>query len=248
VCHSPPIWSPSGQSIAFRFMDKGSPSTAFMDPFSGTFNKFPEQGRSFIAWIDSNTFADTDRGTIAFRDVGNGKIQTQRKAPIGDHPLSVAAAPMNAPAPFIGSSAKDGRSAIRFYQKDLTPGRPVWTEPKAGGGLSGAIANEYPRIDLMGEFVAWTRIKGGGDNRVIALKPVYAPPDQPPTIIGDKDFQSVYFCDWTEQGTLLANASRDGKKWSLVIYDRDGQLIRTMETPAPPAKGSIASWRKYGHR
>ena len=149
---------------------------------------------------------------------------------------------------YIGTSTRDGRSTVRFFSKDFSPGRPVWTEPKGQGGLNGAIANEYPRVDLMGEFVAWTRMKGPGDLRVIAMKPTYAPPDQPPAVIGDKDFQSVYFCDWTEQGTMLGNASTDGKNWMLVIYDRDGTLLRRLATPAPPAKGAIASWRKYGHR
>jgi len=248
VCHSPPIWSPSGQSIAFRLMDRGVPSTAFMDPFSGSFSKFPENGRSFITWVDSNTFVDTDRSTIAVRDAGNGKIRTSRQMPIFDHPISLSAAPMSAPGPYIGTMSANGRSAVRFFKKDLSPSRPVWTEPKGAGGLAGAIANEYPRVDEMGELVAWTRMNGGTERRVIALKPVYAPPDQPPTLIGDKDFLSVYFCDWTEQGTLLGNATKDGRNWQLVIYNRDGTLLRAMETQVRPTKGTIASWRKYGHR
>ena len=248
VCHSPPMWSPSGQSIAFRYADKGLEATAIMDPFSGVFRKVPEQGRQFITWTDSNTFVDSDRNTLSTRDAGTGKVVASLRVPWNEHPISIAAAPLSAPAPYIGTTASDGRSSVRFFKKDLSPARPVWTEPKGPGGLSGAIANEYPRVDEMGEFVAWTRTNGSIDKRVIAIKPVAAPPNQPPSLIGKDDFKSVYFCDWTEQGTLLGNASNDLKNWTLVIYDRQGKLLNTLPTPARPAKGTIASWRKYGHR
>jgi prepilin-type N-terminal cleavage/methylation domain-containing protein len=256
VCHSPPIWSPSGQQIAFRFMDKGNqPATAILEPYSGTFTKFPENGRSFLAWGDSGTFVDTDRSTIATRDAGTGRILKQASMPLFDHPVSLFGAPAGAPGPYIGSRVKDGRSAIAFFKKDLGPAKPVWTEPTGAGGLAGALSNQYPRVDMMGEFVAWTRARsqgGGGigaDNRCIAMKPVYAPPDQPPFLIGaDSTFKSVCFCDWTEQGELLGNASVDNKNWQLVIFDRNGNLIRKLGTQVPPAKGSIAAYRKYGHR
>jgi prepilin-type N-terminal cleavage/methylation domain-containing protein len=241
VCHSPPAWSPSGQSIAFRYMFKGTPYTALLDPFSGRLDKFPENGRSFIGWMDSTRFIDSDRNILNVRDAGNGKVQQSLGVPIDKHPISLASAPANAPGPFVGTSSRGGRNSVSFFRKDLTPGKPVWSE--AGG----ALANEHPRVDEMGEFIAWTKRRAGGDPRVIAMKHVNDAPSQPPTLIG-MEYQSVYFCDWTEQGDLLGNASKDNRTWTLVVFDRKGNLLRRMETAVPPLKGSTASWRKYGHR
>ena len=247
VCHSPPTWSPSGQTIAFRYMFKGTSYTALLEPMSGQLTKFPEQNRSFIGWLDSNRFVESDRSTLGVRDAQTGARLQEFQSGMNQHPLSFASAPANAPGPFIGAVSKNGRSMICFLRKDLSPGRPVWTDPNFG-----ALANEYPRVDPMGEFVAWTnRRSNGGEPCAIALKAINDPPGRPPTLIGTLDgvgFQSVYFCDWTEQGELLGNASRDGRNWSLVVYDRNGKYLRTMETAVRPLKGSIASWRKYGHR
>jgi len=41
---------------------------------------------------------------------------------------------------------------------------------------------------------------------------------------------------------------RAGASRALVILDKDGRLVRTLETAVPPAPGVIASRRKYGHR
>ena len=243
VCHSPPAWSPSGQSIAFRYMFRGTAYTALMDPSSGRLDKFPENGRSFIGWLDSTRFVDSDRNMLNIRDAGNGKVQQTLGVPTEKHPISLNSAPANAPGPFIGTSARNGRNTVSFFRKDLTPGKPVWSEN------GGALANEHPRVDMMGEFIAWTRRRTpGGEPRVIAMKHVNDAPGQPPTLIGMEGFQSVYFCDWTEQGDLLGNASKDSRTWTLVVYDRSGKLLRRMETAVPPLKGAIASWRKYWHR
>jgi hypothetical protein len=83
------------------------------------------------------------------------------------------------------------------------------------------------------------------------MKPIDDNKDTPPTLIGRTipvTFRAVYFCDWTEQGTLLANATTNGRDWQLVLYDRRGVLIRKVETAVAPAEGVIASFRKYGHR
>ena len=253
VCHSPPAWSPSGQAIAFRFMDSGGEqATAILEPASGQVAKFKEAGRSFVGWLDSSRFVDSDLGSLSIRDAGTGQFQHTLKlhgTAIEDHPATLTGAPAAAPAPLVGTARRGGRSTVLFFRKDLTPGRRVWAEP----GVSGVTFNENPRVDPAGEFVAWTRMRpgGGGDARAVALKPVNAPPDQPPDMIGADaagGFRSVFFCDWTEQGELLANATADGKSWTLVIYARNGTLIRRLETPMPPSKGTIASWRKYGHR
>ena len=109
---------------------------------------------------------------------------------------------------------------------------------------------ESPRVDMMGEFVAWTlHGPAAGGSAAVGIKGVNDPVSMRPTILGRaQGYGDVYFCDWTEQGTLLCNMSQSGQSWQLALFDRTGNLIRKLETPVPPAKGVVASWRKYGHR
>ena len=51
-----------------------------------------------------------------------------------------------------------------------------------------------------------------------------------------------------ETGDILANVTKNGKDWKLVIFDRQGNLLREIDTPTPPGPGIVASWRKYGRR
>lgn len=242
VCHAPPTWSPSGQKIAFRMMERGVPYTALIEPFSGAVTKFPENARSFFGWYDSTQFVDSDRGTLAFRHADTGKVLSISAPTMRDHPTYLAATPPHAPAPFIGAMRRPDGVAICFFKKDLTPARAVYVE--RGGRV---VDHEYPRIDPMGEFVAWSRASGA-DRFSIALKGVNEEPTRPPSLLIPDGFRSVYFCDWTEQGTLLANGTEDGRNFVLLTLDRDGKLLRRMETAVRPAKGVVASWRKYGHR
>ena len=87
--------------------------------------------------------------------------------------------------------------------------------------------------------------------RKIAWKSVNDPPNQAPTliggIVGGVSYTEICFCDWTEQGQILANANRSGT-WKLTIFDRSGRMVRELPTIMPPAAGVIASWRKYNHK
>jgi hypothetical protein len=158
-----------------------------------------------------------------------------------DHPVYLAAAPLSAPAPFIGTMRRPGSATVCFFKKDLSPGKPVYEEPGAN-----VIENEYPRVDMMGEYVAWTR--HDGDAAAIAFKHINEAPARPPSLLIPKGYRYAYFCDWTDQGTMLANVSADGQNWVLAVVDRDDNLLRVMQTAVPPSKGVVASWRKYGHK
>ena len=241
VCHAPPTWSPSGQSIAFRFMDRNVPHTAILEPFGGTIAKFPENGRSFFGWYDSTQFVDSDRGTLAFRHADTGKVISMQSPPMMNHPTYLAATPANAPQPFIGAMRRMDSIAICYFKKDLSPGRAIHVE------RGQVTQNEYPRLDPMAEYVAWSR-GNGGDNFAVALKGVNDEPSRPASLLLPVGYRSAYFCDWTEQGTLLVNATDNGRDWCLLTIDKDAKLLRRMETSVRPSKGVIASWRKYGHK
>ena len=239
ACHSPPVWSPSGQFIAYRGTGAGGTFTAILDPMGTTPTKPLDGGRAFMAWLDSNRYIESDRMQLQSRHVDNGLID--RKLSNGEHLVSLAPAPLAAPAPFIAATSHGQASMICFLKSDLSYGPKVWID-NSGGQLS----QEWPRVDPMGEYVAWTK-KLKSNARVIAFKGVRDQLQLQPTLLG-QDFRSIYFCDWTDDGLLLANASVDGTTWQLVILDRAGQVRRKLETDVPPAEGVVASWRHYGPR
>ena len=253
VCHTPPIWSPSGQLVAFTLMDGPAAHVGVWDPFADLPRKLPNAGHHFLTWIDSRRFLDASGpGGLWERDAETGASGVHHGQAHGNqsHLMFVSPAPANAPAPFIASVKRDGRSSISFVRRDFGLGRRVWSEPQGASG-SAVLANIHPRVDPVGQYVAWTRTRAGGNGpeapRAIALKHVGDAPDAPPTMLG-MQYRNAYFCDWTEQGTLLVNVSENNQRWSLAVLDRDGRLLRTLGTAIPPAKGVIASWRKYGHR
>ena len=247
VCHSPPVWNPSGTEIAFRFADGSSYYTGLLDPYSGQVRK-QRDGRRFMGWLGAGRFAEVQpgpRAPIYSRDSYGGAsiLAGNNEAGI----VFFSPAPPNAPAPYVAATkarVAGGGGAVTgivLLRKDLARGKRLWEEKAAGSS-----ALEMPRIDPNGEYVAWTGQASGG--RSIQLKHVNDPLEMPPTQIGRDLFKSVYFCDWTEEGTLLGNASEDGKNWVLVLFDRNGKLLRRIETDVRPAEGPVASWRKYGHQ
>ena len=244
VCHSPPVWSPSGQTLAFRSTEKGRFTTALLDPMSDRITHYDEERNYFIGWLDSSHYVESDRDDLRTRNAQSGKILDSVKMARGGETLYLAPAPPNAPGRFIATAVRDGRDLVAFLRKDLSIGKTVWQEPP--GGAAG-LAYEAPRVDPTGEFVAWTRRKAaGGEPRMLAYKATSEPASKPPTVLGDQ-YWSAYFCDWTEQGQLLVNVETD-KGWVLVILDRAGKEVRRLPTPVRPSRGPVASWRKYGHR
>ena len=243
VCHSPPEWSPSGDTIAFRGMDFGDEYTGILEPYSGRVRKLPLRGNYFLAWLDSRTFVEGTRSSLSLRDASTGR-QTVPGGQGGgrgeEHPISLSAAPPGAPGPFIGCMFRNGRTVIAFFRKDLSLGKRVWVDTNTGL-LS---KNPYPRADPFGEYVAWTA-RGGGS---IAIKHVNDPMDRPPAYVKAEGYAMNYMCDWTDDGRLLVNVSANGRDFSLAIIDKDGRVARKLGTAAPPSQGVVAAWRKYGHR
>src|SRR6185503_13221529 len=56
VCHSPPVWSPSGQEIAFHLDEtSGAGSTVLLQPSANRSKKYPEANQTFfVSWGDSD--------------------------------------------------------------------------------------------------------------------------------------------------------------------------------------------------
>jgi hypothetical protein len=232
--------------IAMQQQDNTGNYAALLDPFGLIPTKFQsQQNRAFMSWIDNQRFLTQD-GSQTYEvnaTTGQSRAAIQRS----DHIYYLAPASANSPAPFIAAIQLHGRAAVAFLKKDLAPGQVIWREPL----ISSGFPHQWPRVDGNGEFVGWSdSISGGMGGRRIAWKSVSDASSRPPTYIPNSNstgYSEVCFCDWTEQGQILANANRNGT-WRLTIFDRNGRMVRELPTTMPPAAGVIASWRKYGHK
>lgn len=254
VCHVPPVWSPSGDAILFRSMNASGNATALLNPMSEKPSTVRAQGE-LVGWLDSTRYVEGEQGgTLFVKHASTGTLERTVRPP--NPVFFLAPAPPSCPAPLIASVRLGNTDAICFLKKDFTAGKVVFLRSGPGGGPGpgpgGRSGLQSPQVDPMGEMVAWTIMEGGA---VAAFKAVNEPATRAPTIIGPTmgpgpgpGFQRVYFCDWTEQGELLCNTSVNGSTYQLAIFDRQGQFVRTLDTEMPPARGIIASWRKYGHQ
>lgn len=246
VCHVPPVWSPSGDAILFRMSDRGN-FTALLNPMSERPGKMRVVGQDLVGWIDSTRYVESSGDQLYVQHVGTGK--TERTVRPSHRVHFLAPAPAGSPAPLIGVVTQGVNDVVCFVKKDFSPGKPVYIH-RGGGGRAGI---QSPQVDPFGEYVAWTMLQGGA---VAAFKHVNEPATRTPTYIGplgapipgEPRFSRVYFCDWTEQGELLCNTTSDGVNYQLAVFGRDGKLLRMLPTDPPPAKGVVASWRKYGHQ
>lgn len=247
VCHVPPVWSPSGDAILFRMTESGGSYTALLNPMSERPSKVRAAGQNLVGWIDSTRYVEDSGGQLFVQNASNGR--TERTLRPANRVHFLAPAPPSSPAPLIGVVTQGNKDVVCFVKKDFSPGKPVYIAP-GGGGRTGL---QTPQVDLMGEYVGWTIMDGGAS---AAFKHVREPASRAPTLIGpssavvpgERRFQRVYFCDWTEQGELLCNTSVNGTTYELALFGRDGRLIRMLPTEPRPGRGVVASWRKYGHQ
>ena len=249
VCHVPPTWSPSGDTILFRLADPRGNFTAVLNPTGDRPGKVPIMG-DLVGWIDSTRYVEGNNGGDLFvRQVGSmAPVQAVRPAQ-RVHFLSPA--PPSSPSPLVGVVTQGNADVVCFVKKDFTPGKPIFSRPRG----SARTALQSPQADPFGEYVAWTQMEG---RAVAAFKHVREPASRAPTLIGPntpnfapgrtRPFTHVYFCDWTEQGQLLCNVSFDGMNYQLALFGTDSRLLGLIATDTPPAKGVVASWRKYGHQ
>jgi hypothetical protein len=249
VCHTPPTWSPSGQTLAFRLVEGGKSYTALVEPFSNRMRKYQEVGTTgniFTTWVNEERWVSSDRGRYYINSVDTGAhLSSFVPNTLIDQFLFASPTPTGSPQPYVGIIYRGRQNAVAFLRKDLTASKLIWKET----GSTRVGSNEFIRIDPSGEWVAWSQERSPGSSTYwIALKAVREPVSTPPTLLGLVGYASAYFCDFTEDGTMLCNVSRNGTDHKLVIMDKTGVVHREINTDVPPNKGPVATWRKYGHR
>jgi prepilin-type N-terminal cleavage/methylation domain-containing protein len=253
-------WSPSGQKLALWAMDQNPFSQTFVfEPMANRVKKIREHGMGpeFRAWQDSSKYVVASASNRAFdvRDAETGiadRTVTVTSTLVESFYLSRLPAAVNAFYVGAFNDQHGGSYSIRLLRRDFAPIRTVWTEATPEYMVWGPA-----RADWTGTLVAWTRyhvsIQDGGP-RGVAMKRLQDPPSVMPTIIKAPS-EFMIFCDWTESGDLLVNATlppRNGAyqdaKWELQIIDTKGRLVRRISTAAEPFPNCMASWRKYGHQ
>jgi prepilin-type N-terminal cleavage/methylation domain-containing protein len=245
ACHTPPVWSPSGQQIAFRSTTgiSGTGSRiSIVEPTPNRVRSFSEGNRFLLCWSDSDHLVENDRSNIYVATAG--KNIPQERVPNSNPtllPVVLSPTPASAPHPYIGVTFSGNTQTISFFKKNFTPAARVHV--LTNNGVNNQID---PRVDPTGEYIGWTQL-GNGGRHYAAFKHVRDPVALPPTVIGNP-LSDTYFCDFTEQGNLLVNEGASRQTTSLAIYDRKGRLVRKLNTPFRPDWGVVASWRKYNHR
>ena len=246
VCHTQPVWSPSGLEIAVRSgpADRGEGGYfTVINPMRERLVHRVEEGPPLLGWsVTSNYLVQASHAQVYLRNVDARHLTDG--VPNLYQIVSLNPTPATAPAAYIGVTASKTSASVSFFKQNFSLGKTIYTRTSEIVSVP-----ERPACDPSGELVAWTEPSTPTfreKNKRIALKHVGQPLHEKPLMVGD-EFESVYFCDWTEQGHLLGNAS-NGAGWFLVLYSRDGKLIRRLETPTAPAPGIVASCRKYGRR
>jgi hypothetical protein len=249
VCHSPPTWSPAGTLLSVRgLLSVGSLSRsvpAVVDPMTGKERFFSAEVNSVLGWLDGERFLQSSGpGDLSVHHLESGSVRLPDSREF--QYLYAAPAPPGSPGSHVGVifDRVARVEQVGFMRKDMTRGRVVWTEPSSS---SRNHVQSTPRVDPLAEFVGWT-LKSGG-RAWVATKGVREHASARPNLIGEQ-FVNSYFCDWTEQGDILANVRRTaGGAWKLVLLDRlTGGVKAELETGLAPMEGPVASWRKYEHR
>jgi len=246
------VWSPSGQKLGFFLhCDADSPTEyiGILDPMSGQISRFESPSSLvFSGWADSQSFIQKGDREIYVRDVQTGAVLRSAVRTGGDLMLPVI---MTAVPPNVTGGAyvtlvrePDHLIVVRLLRKDLSYGKVLW-RITLGSGIN---VTQSARVDPLGEWVAWTGTTKSGHR--VGLKRLNEPSSILPTVLGEQ-FSQADFCDWTEDGNLLVNATKDDgprADWGLVILDKSGNVMRELATAVPPYPHSGASWRKYGHQ
>jgi prepilin-type N-terminal cleavage/methylation domain-containing protein len=233
-----PTWTSCGQRLAFNVADPTGGGAVFVEPFTGRIWKQQRLYR-FYGWIDYDTYLGNPGMVGDVVKVETGQQVASIRNGEDRYFQTLQLAPTNAGAPYVAvMHGRDGCTDIALVGKDLTPRRPICRLPPPLNALGDLM---FPRIDPLGEWVAWTSAF-----QAVAIHSLHDHSLTPPTLISGP-YRVVRFCDWTEDSQLLViGMTPNGAE--LAVLTKRGDLVRKIPTDVQPDFFVPAAYRKFGHQ
>ena len=234
---SPMSWSPSGRLLAFRASDRFSSQGGdlFMDVFAG--RTWRGKGKGFGGWVDSESCITVGAWSHSVYDAETGRELRSFRLPDDRHYDTLSPAPPGCDASYVASFHGDVLPYVGLVGRDFMPKKPIHVWPEFGNHI-----HLTPKIDPLGEWVAWSR------SGIVWVKSLRAPSRDAASRVA-LPYSYAEFCDWTADSRLLVNGRRAGNgRDELAIASIDGKVVRPIPTTVRPAPGSVGAYRKYQHR
>jgi hypothetical protein len=237
---APVQWSPCGRRIGFNAFDQATQKgwTVFIEPLTGA--TWKHESVRFGGFIEYHRWVEAGTDSHNVCDVETGRVLSRFRLPDAQRFDTLAAAPPVSGGAFVASWHGDIRPCIGLVRSDFMPGRPIYTWPAEMQGIHVFLS---PKIDPAGEWAAWSDL-GATWAKGIYVRGLREDPAAPLTSI----MGTLEFCDWTEDGFILANAWLAYEPNGLLVLQVDGTLVRRVPTEVRPMPGLCATYRKFGHR
>ena len=232
-------WSPCGRRIGFNAYHRteGREYTVFMEPMSNQVWKYESQ--RFGGFIDYDTWLETGAWGHQVRSVETGRPVDRFSLPDDRHYDTFAPAPPTSGGAFVASWHGDIRPCIGLVMKNYQPGKAIYTWPQADFGRHYHL---NPQVDPTGEWAGWQNPTGFGGGAFI--RGLREGPSAPLVALSD----NCTFSDFTADSHVLVTGYYADGATGLAILKTDGTLVRPVPTEVRAMRGSLAAYRKFGHR
>ena len=258
-----PEWSSNGTWIAYstrKHLPAGDRQcTAIVHAASGRVRFYAGPTYSgtssfFNGWADDDHFIDGTGDTLYIREAVSGQVTETVVPPwvaAGPHReiKNIARVPASTGAYYIAgvSTIDTSPLMIVLLRKDLSIQKTIHIDnSEITVAASGWVG---PRVDPMGEYVAWTTC-GPKRNCAVAVKALNAPLGAKPEVFDvSPGVYDVTFGGWTEDGNMMIfEMTQPVPTTTLRIVTRTWKPIRTLLKSDQWGNPGGANWRIYMHQ